>query len=305
MASNDGWRARGALLGLAVGDALGAPLEGAPPERARQAVESGLEMEGGRSWAAGEWTDDTALALALAESIADHGLLDTADVAARYIEWAQVGKGIGNTTAAALRGASDEADARRRAEAFHEATGRSAGNGTVMRAAPIGLAAPSVTAAADAAHEDARLTHYDPQAGAASAALCAALVAIRDEGNAFAAATVQACEHDRVHDAIAAARKQPDLLAELAAGEEMGACWTTLGVALHALEAIDDYERGVLWAISLGGDTDTNAAVAGALLGCRHGPDAIPERWLAPLRERERIERAAAGLAALVARTSG
>jgi len=292
-------RIRGSLLGLAVGDALGAPLEGAPPERAKQAVEAGLEMVGGRSWAAGEWTDDTALALALAESIAAHGLLDTADVAARYIEWAHVGKGIGNTTAAALRGAKDEADARARAEAFHEATNRSAGNGTVMRAAPIGLAAPTVAAAADAAREDARLTHYDPAAGTASAALCAALVAMRDEGNALAAATVQACEHDRVHDAIAAARGRPDTLAELAAGEEMGACWTTLGVALHALEVIDDYEQGVLWAIGLGGDTDTNAAVAGALLGCRHGAGAIPERWLEPLQERERIEQAALALASV------
>ncbi len=289
---------RGSLLGLAVGDALGAPLEGAQPERARTAVEAGLEMAGGRSWAAGEWTDDTALALALAESIAANGLLDTADVAARYIEWAQVGKGIGNTTAAALRGAKDGADARRRAEAFHEATGRSAGNGTVMRAAPIGLVAPTVTAAAEAAHEDASLTHFDPAAGAASAALCAALVAIRDKGSALAAATIQACEHDTLHDAIAAARNRPDTLAELAAGEEMGACWTTLGVALHALEVIDDYEQGLLWAIGLGGDTDTNAAVAGALLGCRHGPDAIPERWLEPLEDRERIERAASGLAA-------
>jgi ADP-ribosyl-[dinitrogen reductase] hydrolase len=292
-------RARGSLLGLAVGDALGAPLEGAPPERARKAVEGGLEMAGGRSWAAGEWTDDTALALALAESIAEHGLLDTADLAARYIEWAKVGKGIGNATAAALRGARDEHDSRARAEAFHKDTGRSAGNGTVMRAAPIGLAAPSVTAAADAAAADARLTHYDPAAGAASAALCAALVAIRDDGNALAAATVQACEHDRVHDAIAAARKQPDTLAQLAAGEEMGACWTTLGIALHALEEFDDYESGLLWAIGLGGDTDTNAAVAGALIGCRHGPDAIPERWLAPLRDRERIERAAEALASV------
>jgi len=289
---------RGSLLGLAVGDALGAPLEGAPPARAKEAVEAGLEMTGGRSWAPGEWTDDTALALALAESIAAHGLLDTADLAARYIELATVGKGIGNTTAGALRGAKDESDARAQAEAFHEATHRSAGNGTVMRATPIGLATNSVEVATRAAHEDATLTHHDPIAGTASAALCAALIAIRDEGNPLAAASVQSCEHDTLHDVIAAARDRPDMLAELAAGEESGACWTTLGVALHALEAIDDYEQGVLWAIGLGGDTDTNAAVAGALLGCRHGADAIPERWLEPLRERERIEAAARSLAA-------
>ena len=75
-------------------------------------------------------------------------------------------------------------------------------------------------------------------------------------------------------------------------------CWTTLGVGLLALAA-DDYVGGVLWAIGLGGDTDTNAAVAGALLGCRDGPGSIPERWLAPLHQKERIERVAQGLAHL------
>jgi ADP-ribosyl-[dinitrogen reductase] hydrolase len=291
-------RARGCLLGLAVGDALGAPLEGAPAAHARKAVDAGLEMTGGGSWAPGEWTDDTALALALAESIADRGLLDTADLAARYIEWATVGKGIGRTTAAALRNASDEADARARAEAHHEATGMSAGNGTVMRAAPIALAAPSAEAAAEAAKQDARLTHFDPATGAASAALCAALVAIRDGGDPLAAAHDQATEHGKVTQLIDAARDRDEaLLAEEATGLEKGACWTTLGIGLYALDAIDGYERGISWTISLGGDTDTNAAVAGALLGCRHGPDAIPSRWLAPLRDRERIERAADALA--------
>jgi ADP-ribosylglycohydrolase len=91
--------------------------------------------------------------------------------------------------------------------------------------------------------------------------------------------------------------RDQDFIARLAAGPELGACWTTLGVGLTALLMEDDYESGVRWAIGLGGDTDTNAAVAGALLGCRHGADSIPERWLIPLRERERIERAARALA--------
>jgi ADP-ribosylglycohydrolase len=65
--------------------------------------------------------------------------------------------------------------------------------------------------------------------------------------------------------------------------------------------AAGDVERGLTLAIALGGDTDTNAAVAGALLGYRHGPKAIPTRWLEPLRERERIERVAARLARVVA----
>jgi len=289
---------RGSLLGLAVGDALGAPLEGSPPQAAAQAVEAGLEMEGGGAWAAGEWTDDTALALHLAESIAARGLLDTADVAGRYIAWARTGKGIGRTTRAALQGATSDTDARTRAEAFYRETGLAAGNGTVMRSAPIALAAASLDEATWAAHEDAKLTHFDPAAGAASAALCAALHAIGGSARLLDAAADQVGGHPQLEQVLEAVwTRDHDHLAALATGPQMGACWTTLGVALHALRTAPDYESGVLWAIALGGDTDTNAAVAGALLGARHGPDAIPPRWLTPLHERDRIEQAAGALA--------
>ena len=137
---NERDRYRGAMLGLAVGDALGAPLEGASSAVAASAVAAGVEMSGGGRWAPGEWTDDTALALALAESIADHGLLDSDDLARRYISWANAdGKGI--TTRRALVGAENAEDARARARAHYEQSNLAAGNGTVMRVTPVGLAA--------------------------------------------------------------------------------------------------------------------------------------------------------------------
>jgi len=288
-------RARGCLLGLAVGDALGAPLEGAAAADARDAVEHGIELSGGGIWAPGEWTDDTALALRLAESIGERGLLDTEDVAHRYIEWAASGaKGIGKTTRTALMGAIDAGDARARAAHFHESVALTAGNGTVMRAAPIGLAAATVGQATRAAREDAILTHADPAAGTASAALCAALVALRTGADPIAAAEREASVQPRVRTALEAARQSSGAaVASLAAGPERGACWTTLAVAMRALGSADDYERGVLSVIALGGDVDTNAAVAGAVLGCRYGVEAIPARWLSQLRERQRIDQAA------------
>jgi ADP-ribosyl-[dinitrogen reductase] hydrolase len=88
-----------------------------------------------------------------------------------------------------------------------------------------------------------------------------------------------------------------EALASLAAGPAAGACWTTLSIGLCALIWLGDYASGVTWAVSLGGDTDTNAAVAGALLGYRDGADAIPARWLKPLAQRDRLERAAVMLA--------
>jgi ADP-ribosylglycohydrolase len=298
-ATDDRERIRGALLGLAVGDALGAPFEGAGPEAAERAARRGLEMAGGRGWAPGEWTDDTAMALALAESIAARGLLDPDDLAARYTEWATAdGKGIGRANARALIGARGADDARARARAHLEATGLAAGNGTVMRATPIGLAARGVAEAADAARRDAELTHADPVAGAASAALCAALLALRHGDDPLRAARGQAADEARLAEALGAAGRDERALARLATGFEAGACWTTLALALHALVTCDDYERGVTWVIAQGGDTDSNAAVAGALLGCRHGVRAVPERWLSALRDRGRIERAAERLVA-------
>ena len=296
---DDRERIRGALLGLAVGDALGAPLEGATPDEAAPAARRGLEMTGGRGWAPGEWTDDTAMALALAESIAERGLLDADDLAARYIAWATAdGKGIGRATARALIGGLGADDARARARAHLEATGLAAGNGTVMRATPIGLAARSVAEAAHAARRDAELTHADPVTGAASAAVCAALLALRDDDDPLRAARGQAAADRRLGDALGAVGRDEHALARLAAGPQAGACWTTLALALHALVTRDDYERGLTWVIAQGGDADTNAAVAGALLGCRHGAGAVPERWLNSLLARQRIERAAEGLVA-------
>jgi ADP-ribosylglycohydrolase len=255
-------------------------------------------MAGGGWWAPGEWTDDTAMALALAESIGARGLLDTDDLAQRYIAWANDdGKGIGRTTRHALVGCRDANDARARARAHHEASGLAAGNGTVMRATPIGLVADDLAQAVDAAQRDAQLTHGDPAASVASQSLCAGLVALRAGKEPLTAARAQAAGHERVATPVeAAARHDRPALAALASGPESGACWTTLALGLYAVRAFDDYAAAVSWVIGLGGDTDTNAAVTGALLGARDGEQAIPPQWLEPLQHRERIVRAAEGL---------
>jgi ADP-ribosylglycohydrolase len=251
----------GAMLGLAVGDALGAQVEFADPEHARAVSERGLEMVDSGYWAAGQWTDDTALALELADGIAEHGALDVDDVARRYIRWATTdGRGIGRATRSALVGASDAAEVRRRASGFHTRTGMGAGNGTVMRCAPIGLAAQDFELARTAALADARLTHGYPAAAPASAAFCAALLALRERGDALAAARAEAQGHSELERALElAAVDERDALSTLAAGPAAGTCWTTLAVGLCALAWLGDYKSGVAWAISLGGDTDTNA----------------------------------------------
>jgi ADP-ribosylglycohydrolase len=163
-------------------------------------------MVGSVSWAPGEWTDDTAMALALAESIGAHELLNTEDLARRYIDWAtHDGKGIGNATSRGLVGARDARDARDQARAHHEAGGLAAGNGTVMRATPIALVAKELEEAVDAAVKDAMLSHGDPVAGVASAALCAALIALREDEEPLVAARTQAYGDPRLTAALDAA----------------------------------------------------------------------------------------------------
>jgi ADP-ribosylglycohydrolase len=202
----------GALFGLAIGDALGAPLEFSSAQDAKAAADIGLEMTGGGPWKPGQWTDDTAMALALGESIIDKGLLDTADVARRYIAWAEGGPpDIGTITRSSLVGARDDDGARQRAKAQHDETGMTAGNGTVMRVTPIALAARSVEEASVAARADAVLTHHDPVAGAASAAICAALMAIRDgSGDPIGAAETQIGDHGKLQEVLRAVRDKDE-----------------------------------------------------------------------------------------------
>lgn len=298
----EAWRIEGGIIGLAVGDALGAPFEFTSPARARSATAGGLTMSGGGPWLPGEWTDDTAMALCLAESIAAHGDLDPDDVTSRYASWLRGGpKDVGATVAHALTGVVGASGARRNAEELHRATGRTAGNGTVMRAAPIGLALRGERAA-QAAREDAALTHHDPVAGHASAALCAALGAIGRGTDPVEAAMGQSGGHPALERAIAAAGAgDVAFLAALAGGPEHGACWTALAVGLYAVTALGDYTAAVAWAVALGRDTDTNAAVTGALVGCRDGEEGIPARWVGALLGLPRLREAARGLARVAA----
>jgi ADP-ribosyl-[dinitrogen reductase] hydrolase len=240
------------------------------------------------------------MALCIAECVGESdGSLDFDDLVARYSAWVQgPPKDIGHTTLAALARAGSASEARANAEAYAARTGRSAGNGTVMRVAPLAFAPLSDSEVVRTAREEARLTHADDAAADASAALCAACRAISRGEEPISAASEEA-RHGRITHAVAIAQAN-DLTAAatLAGGAENGTCWAALAVALCSL-SFDSYEDGVTWAISLGKDTDTNAAIAGALMGCRDGVEAIPSRWLDSLLDRQRIDAAIDRLGAL------
>lgn len=279
-------RARGVMLGLAVGDALGAAVEWLHPVQIHARYGGALrDMVGSGMWQRGEWTDDTAMALELATSLAEKGIYDEDDVFSRYAMWARSGpKDIGSTISAAVMRARTVAEARAAAAEFHRRSGgKSAGNGSLMRTAPIAIRYRDDPGAVERISRlESSLTHHDPLAGDACTWLNLTLAALIS-GRRLPRST--SAVGRAAQDAVAA---PPDVLA-VEAQEKMGYVLTALRIGFAAAFGQANFEAAVVFAVNLGGDADTNGAVAGALAGARFGVGAIPERWIEPLLHRERI----------------
>lgn len=278
-------RAVGAVVGSAVGDALGAPFEFGPAGAfsarfARPAADGA--MCGGGGWDAGEATDDTQMAVHLAESLLERGGLDLPDVFARFQRWAAAEpKDIGLQTEDVLtNGAPWDS-----AAAVHFASNhRAAGNGALMRATPsaIYFARWGRQATMDAARRISALTHGDPAAWEGTAIFHELLRVALEDGDPLAAvedtlAQVHPDHRDR-YRVVLAPDWHPDRATEF-----NGAVWPCLGSAVWAVRTTDSYADAVRAAGDLGGDTDTVAAVTGGLAGAVHGFDAIPKGWTRPL----------------------
>ncbi|MCG5216947.1 ADP-ribosylglycohydrolase family protein [Streptosporangium sp. KLBMP 9127] len=278
-------RAAGAVVGSAVGDALGAPFEFGPAGAfsARFPIPgAGDEMRGGGGWDAGEATDDTQMAVHIAESLLERGGLDLPDIFARFQRWAaDEPKDIGLQTQDVLaRGLPwDQA-----AAAHYRSSHRAAGNGSLMRAAPsaVHFAGHGRQGTMDAARRIAALTHGDPAAWEGTA-IFHDLVRVALDGadplNALSQ-TLAAVhpDHRERYATILDAHWHPSQATEF-----NGAVWPCLGSAVWALRTTRSYEDAIRTAIDLGGDTDTVAAVTGGLAGAVYGLAAIPARWTEPL----------------------
>ncbi|GHD99707.1 ADP-ribosylglycohydrolase family protein [Streptomyces alanosinicus] len=278
-------RAVGAVLGSAVGDALGAPFEFGP-EGAFSArfprPGHGGEMCGGGGWDPGEATDDTQMAVLTAESLLERRGLDPPDVFRRFQRWAAAGpKDIGLQTEAVLSGGAPWDTA---AALHFRMNQRAAGNGALMRAAPsaVHFARHGRESTMTAARRLSALTHGDPAAWEGTAALHELIrVALTgDDPLSAVPATLAALDpgHLPRYETVLSPQWHPDRATEF-----NGAVWPCLGSAVWALRTTTSYEEAVRAAVDLGGDTDTVAAVTGALAGAVYGAGAIPGRWLEPL----------------------
>lgn len=285
-------RAAGALLGLACGDALGAGYEFGPP----LPDDTEVRMKGGGSfrWAPGEWTDDTSMAIPIARVVAagrdlrDEAVLD--EIVAAWSLWAKTAPDVGIQTRAILRSTEPTAAAvRQAARAHHERTGRSGGNGSLMRTAPVALAfLHDPVALATSARAISDLTHADTDAGDACVLWCLAIRHAVLTGGLDVRIGLDALPVDR--RALWLARIEEATTLEPADFERNGwvvqafqGAWSstvnrtavTCGPEVPADELRATLER----AVRGGRDTDTVAAIAGSLVGAVHGASAVPAEW--------------------------
>jgi ADP-ribosyl-[dinitrogen reductase] hydrolase len=268
-------RARGCAVGAAVGDALGMPLESGPRQPAQALVR---DMRPGRI-PAGTFTDDTEMALALAESLLARYPLDGDDLALRFVAWRQAGPDdVGIHTSTVLSGI---AAGRSWQQVVETAQGRrpdSAGNGSVMRCWPVALAHwEDLDRLLADSRLQSRVTHPHPE--------CVA-------GSEFVNATLFHLLHqvppaEAVRRALEAVQLPQPLRTVIEAAPELprqalkNSGWVrhTLESAVWGLLTTDSFEEAVVQVVNLGNDADTAGTVVGALAGAAYGLEAIPARW--------------------------
>lgn len=296
-------RYRGALIGLACGDALGGPVEFVDRTEMDRRFPGGLRDFIGGGWldlAPGEITDDTQMTLDVARSLADHPEPDMHDLASRFVAWRDSGpKDIGNTTRDALdRLAAGESWEDAGLQTYrHRGPVASAGNGAIMRCAPIALRFRNdATMLRTVSIDVSRITHANPLCTWSSVALDQAIAALLNGAGIVAALdrAADGIEHEEVLDALAGVRTRPR--DAVASG---GFVLDTLTASLWSLHTTTSFEDAVVTAVGLGGDSDSTGAVTGALAGAHHGLDAIPARWRTQVQHRAELDSLAMRLLAL------
>ncbi|HEV8400145.1 MAG TPA: ADP-ribosylglycohydrolase family protein [Gemmatimonadales bacterium] len=279
-------RARGALLGLVAGNQLGVPTEHlGTPEAIRKAFPDGV-WDLAPPPKNSPYDDDAAMTLLLGESLLECKGFDATDVSRRWVKWMKVdGRGIGMTTRRALtlidRG-KEPFEAGRLVR--QENPQRSAGNGSVMRCVPVALRfRDDIDRLIRVSTQQSAITHADERCTWGAAAVN---LAVREllQGNIYFVDEVLHRLRDRAPRALVEAihrvpREGQDDLPVTRVGEA--------GYVVHCVEIAFWFvthdrtlEDALVYLAQAGGDTDTNAAVAGALLGARHGESALPPRWM-------------------------
>lgn len=273
-------RLRGIAVGAAIGDALGMPLEFQPKRKPGNYI---TEMIDGRL-PAGSFTDDTEMALSLAESLLAYSPLNPADLAGRFVDWMKaeppdIGLHTRNVLGRIKWGDPwDEA-----VEAIQAARPEQAGNGSVMRSWPVVLAHwDDLDNLVVDSWAQSRVTHPHPDCVSASAYINIAMYHMlrgKDPASALLEATLIVRMDEAFTNIIRTAS-----YTERNHLENSGWVRHTIQSTIWALLNSHSFEKAVIQAVNLGNDADTTGAVVGAMAGAYYGLEAIPQRWRDALR---------------------
>jgi ADP-ribosylglycohydrolase len=304
-------RFQGCLLGLAIGDALGMPVEGMRASAIRSRVGRMRDFLDApwRMLSAGQWTDDTKMMLCHARSIVEAGGADLEDTARKFVEWFKSNDWRG------MGGATYESIKRLMAGVPPSESGMkgemAAGNGVAMRIAPIGL---FDCLDLEKMREDCRavavITHDNPEAVAGGRAVAYAVAGgVRGDLDpaSLIAQTIAFIGPCRVAERLEQAARF------LESGMYVAEALARLGTGGYVVETVasaffcflrtpDDFEETAMRAVEGGMDADTTGAVAGAISGAYNGLAAIPERWRHGVEGAEEILTLAEGICALASR---
>jgi len=299
-------RFRGCLLGLAVGDALGAPFEGLPPEAIYYEFGLGHQFVDKPPFDELTYTDDTQMMIGVAEALLAEGFADGDALALAFAENFDAGRGYGRGARRLIELMACGGDWRELSRSIFP--GGSLGNGAAMRVAPIGLVFhDDLERVRREAMQSALPTHTHP-IGIEGAQLVALSIALVINGESFSRDRFYSELLSQAHDQEF--RSQLSAASRLAADDSIACFGNTLEAHRSVVTAIacfanspDSYVETIARAIGLGGDTDTLAAMAGAISGARLGIQAIPKHLLAMLENgpkgRDYIENLAIQLAAM------
>ncbi|MHB0998945.1 MAG: ADP-ribosylglycohydrolase family protein [Armatimonadota bacterium] len=286
-------RFKGCILGLACADALGATLEFMTPAEIVPKYGELRDIVGG-GWihvAPGEYTDDTQMMLCILESIIDMGDVHPKDVSDRFVKWYQSRpKDIGSLTRSAILYAMNGMAWDDAGQTVWEDSGRnSAGNGGLMRCAPVGLFRHAdMQKLAQDSRDTCRITHHDLRCQESCIALNWAIASFVQGRELDFKELESICLDPQVLKMIQTASNAD--YQQAVNWAQGGYTLNSLAVAFWALASFDSYEEAIIKVVNLGGDADTTGVIAGALLGAKYGIAGIPDRWLSKLQGREMLE---------------
>jgi len=302
-------RIKGTIYGQAIGDALGLGTEGMTDEDMAWKYPNGISHYSDifqdrhrKRWKIGDWTDDTDMMLCIANAVIKDKGVNLTSIARNFKEWADgEPMGIGETTYKVLS-FGDYVDKPFDASKmlWEMSNQQSAANGGVMRTSIVGLFPKAVE---ECAVNICRLTHYDPRC-VGSCAIVSLLIhsLVYDvEKLSYHKMVDIAQKYDsRIREYIDLSLNTDIRALELQDWDSVGYTLKTLAAGLWAYWNAPSFEEGLLSVVRAGGDADTNAAVACAILGAKYGFSAIPYEYVEGLIYREQLEEVVAGMLEIV-----